>query len=52
MFGASMNQRKDGNEDNGKIIKEMSNTTPSRGKKIRDDWKKHQRQQKRANDDR
>lgn len=40
-----MNQRKDGNEDSAKIIMEISNTTPTRGKKIRHAWQTHKRQQ-------
>lgn len=45
MFSASMNQRKDGNDDSAKIVMEISNTTPTRGKKIRHAWQTHKRQQ-------
>ncbi|XP_025417521.1 uncharacterized protein LOC112688501 [Sipha flava] len=40
-----MNQRKDGNKDCAKIIMEISNITPTRGKKIRHAWQAHKRQQ-------
>lgn len=40
-----MNQRKDGNEDSAKLIMEISNTTPTRSKKIRNAWQTYKRQQ-------
>lgn len=47
-FGALMNQIKNENEDSAKIIKEITYTTPTRGKKIRNAWQTYKRQQKPA----